>query len=82
MHSHLGGTVYACSLFALGALMRRYTECCLNCSTVTEGPGGAASLWFACIRQTVQLGAAGRAFLFVLGLFLTLMVDQEHFGRA
>lgn len=77
-----GGTVYACSLVALGAFMKRYTECCLNCSTVTEGHGGAVSLWFACIQQAVQLGGAGRVFLSVLGLYLTLMVYQEHSGRA
>lgn len=32
--------------FVLGALMKQHTECCLNCSTVTEGPSGAVSLGF------------------------------------
>lgn len=57
--------------FVLGAFMKQYTECCLNCSTVTEGPRqGAVSLWFPCTMQVVQLGGDGRGFLSVPGLFL------------
>lgn len=67
MHNHFGDTVSACSIFVLSTLMKQCTECCLNCSTVTEGP---VSLWFLCITQVGQLGVDGRGFLSVPGLFL------------
>ena len=80
MHSHFGGTVYACSIFVVGALMKQYTECRLNWSAVTEGPRGGCKQPVVAMPQ--EGGAAWCRWLFVLGLFPTLMMDLEHSGRA
>lgn len=64
--------------FVLGALMKQHTECCLNCSTVTEGPSGSVSLWFPCIRQAVQLGALAPVSFLYLDYSWMLMVGLEH----
>lgn len=79
MHCHFGGTVlfYACFIFVLGVLVKQCTECCLNCSTVTEGPREeTVSLWF------MQLGLNGRVSFLFLDCFLSLMVDHPGSGAS